>query len=186
MFDLYLFTTVINLIWYIFTIIFVLYKYTAFFGYIYNFVKFGGKLASGVWSTYNYLNTRRNNYDIESGITNNNTKKSVFTRCKNYIIKNYNYYYKKAFPVNEVNIPLFETNYSSQIKFSTQLENEKHDELQMEMDLFNEQMDNLRDSESETDDDNQYLIKNEYQNENNSCNSENNFFFNSENNLFNV
>jgi len=40
MIDLYLFNTVINTIWYIFTILFVLYRFTSFFSYIYNFLRF--------------------------------------------------------------------------------------------------------------------------------------------------
>lgn len=46
MMDLYVFNTVINSIWYLFTILFVLYKFTSFFSYAYNFFKFCTKLWS--------------------------------------------------------------------------------------------------------------------------------------------
>lgn len=136
MFDLYLFNTVINTLWYLFTILFVLYKYTAFFSYIYNFVKFCGKLFSGVSYVYKYIsgNNNLNRVDIES--QNNQNNKSLYQKCKNYITKNYNYYYRKIFPNSSVQvssrnintfIPLVETNYSSQIKFSTQLNTSNED-----------------------------------------------------------
>jgi hypothetical protein len=44
--DIYLFNTVINSIWYVFTILFLLYKFTTFFSHAYNFLKFCGKLIS--------------------------------------------------------------------------------------------------------------------------------------------
>jgi hypothetical protein len=46
--DIYFFSTLLNIIWYIFTIIFVLYKFTSFFSYAYNFFRFCGKLFNGV------------------------------------------------------------------------------------------------------------------------------------------
>ena len=147
MFDLYLFNTVINTLWYLFTILFVLYKYTAFFGYIYNFVKFCGKLFSGVSYVYKYItgNNNLNRVDIESQ-NNQNNNKTFYQKCKNYITKNYNYYYRKIFPNASVQmstntfVPLVETNYSSQIKFSTQLNNSSNE------DVFRRQSDNNNDN----------------------------------------
>ena len=49
MIDIYLINTVINIIWYIFSILFVLYKFTSFFKYIYNFGKFLGKLTQNIF-----------------------------------------------------------------------------------------------------------------------------------------
>ena len=151
MFDLYLFNTVINTLWYLFTILFVLYKYTAFFSYIYNFVKFCGKLFSGVSYVYKYIsgNNNLNRVDIESQ-NNQNNNKTFYQKCKNYITKNYNYYYRKIFPnasvqMSTINtntfVPLVETNYSSQIKFSTQLNNSSNE------DVFRRQSDNIKELE---------------------------------------
>uniref|UniRef100_A0A6C0H6F8 Uncharacterized protein n=1 Tax=viral metagenome TaxID=1070528 RepID=A0A6C0H6F8_9ZZZZ len=52
MIDLYLFNTVINMIWYIFTILFVLYRFTSFFSYIYNFLRFCANLWT--WVTWGW------------------------------------------------------------------------------------------------------------------------------------
>jgi len=45
MIDIYLIQTILNICWYIFSIIFVLYKFTSFFSYIFNFIKFLGKIT---------------------------------------------------------------------------------------------------------------------------------------------
>lgn len=52
MIDLYLFNTVMNTIWYVFTILFVLYRFTSFFSYIYNFLRFCANLWS--WITWGW------------------------------------------------------------------------------------------------------------------------------------
>lgn len=49
--NLYIYNTIINTIWYIFTIVFVLYRFTSFFTYTYNFLLFCGKIWNGaVWT----------------------------------------------------------------------------------------------------------------------------------------
>lgn len=45
--DLYLFNTIINSAWYLFTVLFILYRFTTFFSHAYNFFKFCGKIVSG-------------------------------------------------------------------------------------------------------------------------------------------
>lgn len=49
MIDIFFVNTVINIIWYIFSILFVLYKFTSFFSYIYNFGKFLGRITQGAF-----------------------------------------------------------------------------------------------------------------------------------------
>lgn len=44
--DIYFFSTIINIIWYIFTILFVLYRFTTFFSWAWNFLIFLGNLIS--------------------------------------------------------------------------------------------------------------------------------------------
>jgi hypothetical protein len=94
--DLYLFNTVINTIWYIFTILFVLYKFTSFFSYIYNFIKFCGKVFTWIKYIYDqiviYLQKKRgykytllNN--LESQTT--QTRKTYFQKIKENILKSY-------------------------------------------------------------------------------------------------
>ena len=128
MFDLYLFNTIVNTLWYLFTILIIAEISNAKvyqshnilrkwgwckiqaderkfsnnnFSYIYNFVKFCGQLFSGISHIYKYIyNFRSNRFDIES--QNNNVpvtldgnvgNKTLYQKCKNYISKNYNYYY---------------------------------------------------------------------------------------------
>lgn len=42
-----MFNTIMNTVWYIFTILFILYRFTTFFSHAYNFLRFCGKLISG-------------------------------------------------------------------------------------------------------------------------------------------
>ncbi len=72
--DLYIFNTVINTLWYVFTVLFVLYRFTSFFTYIYGFVRFCGKLWSSIKWCYSQVTIyfrRRQGYtrlgDEESG-----------------------------------------------------------------------------------------------------------------------
>lgn len=44
--DIYLLSTITNIVWYIFTILFVLYRFTTFFSWIWNFLIFLGNLMS--------------------------------------------------------------------------------------------------------------------------------------------
>ena len=87
MIDLYLFNTIINTIWYIFTVLFVLYRFTSFFNYIYNFVKFCSKLVSGVNYLFNKFTTYikyPNNYtysELESQ-TNTLPQPTFFEKCR--------------------------------------------------------------------------------------------------------
>jgi hypothetical protein len=99
MFDLYLFNTIINALWYLFTVLFVLYKYTKFFTYIYNFVRFCGKLVTGASYVYSFINPPPPQVDLEAQYLqeNRNKKKTLYSKCKGYLIKNYNYYYRKFF-----------------------------------------------------------------------------------------
>ena len=174
MFDLYLFNTIINVLWYLFTVLFVLYRYTKFFSYIYNFVKFCGKLVTGASYVYSFINPVPQ-VDLEAQYLqeNRNNRKTLYSKCKGYIVKNYNYYYRKIFKTgNEYNecseltanrnnqtvFPLVETNYGSGIEFSTQL-HKSNDKLR-ENDLFNKKFQELEVSELEMEEHNCY-IKNE-------------------------
>jgi len=172
MFDLYLFNTIVNVLWYLFTVLFVLYRYTTFFSYIYNFIRFCGKLFTGVSYVYKYINPVPQ-VDLEAQY---NNRQTIYDRCKGYIVKNYNYYYRKFFKkqqdtsteneYSELNaFPLIETNYGSNVNFSTQLntsnEISKNNILKKrENDIFNKKMQELENSELEVQNDKCY-IKNE-------------------------
>jgi hypothetical protein len=132
MIDLYLFNTVINLIWYIFTIIFLLYRFTSFFNYIYNFIRFCSRLFGGINYIYTqikiYINKKRGyveiNNDIQSHQTQNNmsftTETQRPTTIRENIIQYWNYGYNMLFGKSNNNnnrtnnmIPLVETTMSN-------------------------------------------------------------------------
>jgi len=75
--DIYFLQSILNIIWYVFSILFVLYKFTSFFSYIWNFIKFLGKFTKGIAyavEQFKIFITKRNNqrselprYDNENG-----------------------------------------------------------------------------------------------------------------------
>lgn len=96
MFDLYLFNTIINTIWYIFTILFVLYKFTSFFSYMYNFVKFCGKIFTWIKYLYDqiiiYLQKKKGyKYTLLNDLESQNRPqhKTYFQKIKDNIWKSY-------------------------------------------------------------------------------------------------
>ena len=138
MIDLYLFNTIVNTIWYIFTILFVLYRFTSFFSYIYNFVRFCGKLFVGVKYVYDqikmyirrrsgYINLNSNDIEAQTEfiLPDQNTRhKTMFETFKASVVKKYNYYYYMIFGKQNTHtntntntprnvIPLVETTTSS-------------------------------------------------------------------------
>jgi hypothetical protein len=139
MIDLYLFNTIINTIWYIFTVLFVLYRFTSFFNYIYNFIKFCSKLFSGVTYLINKVNTYinyPNNYtysELESQI--NTPKPTFFQKCKTYIKS---FFYKTQ-----------STNHNQNLYY-TSIQERTSTIKQRERELFDKQMNDLYNSETDT------------------------------------
>jgi hypothetical protein len=91
--------------------LFLLYKFTSFFTYIYNFGKFLGKLTQGILYIKNrtslFLKNRRNEYvNVETNQTTHN--KSILTRIKNKFV-NYIWGNKNKTEV----LPLYETRVSN-------------------------------------------------------------------------
>lgn len=87
--DLYLLNTIMNGIWYVFTIVFVLYRFTSFFSFIYNFTRFCTKLYNGVTYcctiAYNYITRSPVHEDEESLLGHQRPRTSMFTSTTNYI-----------------------------------------------------------------------------------------------------
>lgn len=110
MFDLYLFNTIINTIWYIFTILFVLYRFTSFFSYIYNFSRFCGKIFTGIKYVYNYINSKNihnyHNIDIESQLR----PKTTFQKFKEAVQQKWAKMFGKS-SSNHNDVPKYETMY---------------------------------------------------------------------------
>ena len=115
MFDLYLFNTIVNTIWYIFTILFVLYRFTSLFSYMYNFSRFCGKLFTGVHHIYTYTkNTNRyQNIDTDTDIESQLRPKSAFQKFKEMCKKKWYQLFNKSSPEvilkYETVFPLVET-----------------------------------------------------------------------------
>ena len=107
--DFFFISSLINMIWQIFTILFVLYRFTSFFNMMYNFILFINKLFRGIFYIKNqitiYINKRRGySYFTENDINGiSNSQKSWFTKLKEWI-------FNKRSP--SPNIPLFETRHS--------------------------------------------------------------------------
>lgn len=101
MIDIYFINTVINIIWYIFSILFVLYKFTSFFSYIYNFGKFLGRLTQGICyvkdRVVEFTEQRQNQYITRPIVT-----QSIFTRMKNKITS---YFWGE--PKDELILPMY-------------------------------------------------------------------------------
>lgn len=133
MIDLYLFNTIINTIWYIFTVLFVLYRFTSFFNYIYNFIKFCSKLFSGVTYLVNKVNTYikyPNNYTYSELESQSHTHPTFFQRCKKYIKS---FFYKTS-----------PSNSNSNLYY---IQQEQAILKQKEREIFDKQMNELYDSE---------------------------------------
>lgn len=154
MIDLYLFNTIANTIWYIFTILFVLYKFTSFFSYTYNFIKFCGKLFTWIKYLYDQIVLyikKRQGYtllqtdDLEyQPITPN---QSIYQKIKQYFHSNFNHYYKRFFKrthnstsAQHTDIPLTETISTS---VQTNIKNESYYNKSSEQEYFDKKMDDL-------------------------------------------
>jgi hypothetical protein len=78
--DIYFLSSILNIVWYIFSILFVLYRFTSFFSYIYGFMKFLGKLLKGLVyiknQIFQFFERRQGQY-IER-----TTNTSIFTRLQ--------------------------------------------------------------------------------------------------------
>jgi hypothetical protein len=113
MFDLYLFNTIVNTIWYIFTILFVLYRFTSLFSYIYNFSRFCGKLFTGVHHIYTYTKNANRYQNIDTDIESQSIPKSAFQKFKEMCKKKWYQLFNKSSPEvilkYETVFPLVET-----------------------------------------------------------------------------
>ena len=77
--DIYLFQSILNIIWTIFSIIFVLYRFTSFFSYIYNFLKFIGRIVTYTKDTLKIF-TNKSEYITRD--RNEGGRETFFTRFK--------------------------------------------------------------------------------------------------------
>ena len=108
MVDLYFVTSIINIIWYIFSILFVLYRFTSFFSYIYGFLKFSAKFLQGFVYIKDqillFIERRRGQYVERS------RPDSIFTRLKKAFHYIFDYTNTTVLPVYDVRCSYSELN----------------------------------------------------------------------------
>lgn len=100
--DFYFITSVINMIWQIFTILFVLYRFTSFFNMMYNFAKFVGRLFTGLIYIKDRIHlyiTKSSNYSYVN-TSSQTTFQKLYNKVKSWFVK--------SVPSNTT-IPLYET-----------------------------------------------------------------------------
>lgn len=123
MIDIYFVNSIINIIWYIFSILFVLYKFTSFFTYIYNFGKFLGKLTQNIFyvkdRVVEFTEQRRNQYITRPSQV---KSQSFFTRIKNNIT---NYFWQQQKEETELYLPMYTR--ISDVSFKPQQRHKKED-----------------------------------------------------------
>ena len=116
--------TIINIIWYIFSILFVLYKFTSFFTYIYNFGKFLGKLTQNIFyvkdRVVEFTEQQRNQYITRPSQVSQVKSQSFFTRMKNNVT---NYFWGQQ--KEETELPMYTR--ISDVSFKPQKRNKKED-----------------------------------------------------------
>ena len=103
--DFYFITSVVNMIWQIFTILFVLYRFTSFFNMLYNFTKFVRRLFKGLIYIKDRISlyiTKHSRYSYVNRHENENTNQTTFQKIYNNIKRWLN-------KTPNTTIPLYET-----------------------------------------------------------------------------
>jgi hypothetical protein len=121
--DLFLFSTLFSLIWNIFTVLFVLYRFTSFFTYMFGFIRFCGRIAINTKYYFNRLFYRNSQYirlpdDHENEedayseplITNNlDNQTSIWSRMKSATNAVTNYFWPSSTVPEPVAIPMHQS-----------------------------------------------------------------------------
>ena len=148
--DIFIISAFLNTVWYIITLLVLLYKFTSIFSYIYNFAKFTGTLYSFVSNTchnlYSYIRQKRgyikigsdeteyilpqnrNDIDVNSELSEEETPASFFEKSVNYISDTYTHWSNKIFGKNTSSnyIPEIEHISIDVIKDNKDNKNNKH------------------------------------------------------------
>ena len=140
MFDIYIFITIFNVLWYLLSILYVLYKYTTFFKTVFNFFIFLKKTFYNINSickkTRKFIyNTRRleTNIDLEM-------------QRRDLLLPNLENIQNKTFYSKSMSFIKKWFNYKFYISNSS---NRESDYLDQERILFNNHINNLEDSEDD-------------------------------------
>lgn len=135
--DLLLFNTILNMCWYIFTLLFFLYRFTSFFTHFYGFFKFCKKLYNGIHysflqcSDYIFYNQRR---QIERPVTSRwaSFKNWLFGRRTDYIPLHNTWTESKSTLIplgtsNQIDIPINDNETESVSSNSSEIANQMFD-----------------------------------------------------------
>lgn len=141
--DLYLLNTIVNIIWYIFTSIFLLYRFTTFFSYLLNITRFCGTLWHGMTYITGFCIRDSNDYVPIA----NAPQKTYFQRTKDYVST----WFKPKQNVHTSPIPLYQTQTSTLFTPTSHL-------LHEESLLFDKHMQDLS---NESDEDRGYFSSDE-------------------------
>lgn len=139
MVDFYFITSVINMIWQIFTILFVLYRFTSFFNMLYNFTKFLGRLFKGLIYVKDQISlyiTRHSGYSYSTHNTSYRTQttfEKIYNNIKSWFIK-----------TPSTTIPLFETRESYINNLDSRMDSNLHSRMDINIDDTNESINSSR------------------------------------------
>ena len=152
MIDISVISAVLNIIWYFFTMLFFLYKFTSFFSYILNFGRFCWKLLTSVRYISNFLIYRQNYTPIETEYENAyiSENPSYFSKFKNNIKKIYHKAYYKIFKKhhpNSIHHNLFSTPLQTYETSDSSIYHTQNSQESLENKLFHQHLDHLNNSE---------------------------------------
>ena len=153
MIDLYLLSIIINSIWYLFTILFVLYRFTSFFSYIYNFARFCGKIFVGIKYVgeqvlYRFTNNPLyTDIEAQTSFIEQQQPETIYQMCKNKLQS----YYYSIFGKPNVNSPYYRTRSRSvftETTYHNPFTSSEFTSKQMENEMFNNHFNELCANES--------------------------------------
>lgn len=121
--DIYFFSTIANIFWQIFTVLFVLYRFTSFFSIIYNFLKFTSKIFKG----FIYVKDQISIYFTKQQVQLENRPKTFFQSIYSYLFPN-----SQSTQDIQETLPLYETrisfandfNLDTEVNFENLIEND--------------------------------------------------------------
>lgn len=146
--DLYLLNIIINVVWYVCATIFMLYRFTTFFSYMFNIVKFCGKLVTGTRYIFSLVSTPSGYERVPNEC--HTTNKTLFQKSKDYL---YSFFRKGHTRSPDIIIPLYETQNSSYFRESQPFSNPTHPVTlqQEEINMFRKHYEDLCAQEEDED-----------------------------------
>jgi len=160
--DFILFNSIVSSVWYLFTILFVLYRFTSFFTYMYGFVRFCKKLWDGLgycWTQgYIYMQKRKGyipvDLEINQNLLDETQPKSTIQYVKesffNAYKKAYSFVWGKPYPADTLQsptIPMYKTQHGSYFNRSNDT-NPKNNSQTEEGAYFEKHLSDLLDNDS--------------------------------------